>query len=163
MIYYCYLLCAVIFVVLFPPHERREFLCCHSKQNASVGTRHQRTVRMSFHYDSFHLKPVHTNAAKVHLSGTWPSNWGKNWLRDENGEGTVGCGSGWGCRGGLVDVWCRERGDAKTFYSAGCAIYVHYFKDIRQGRHRVSVLCLSACRALDTANFNRNANFRPIT
>jgi len=27
----------------------------------------------------------------------------------------------------------RERGEAKTCFSAGRAVYVHYFKDIRQG------------------------------
>ena len=27
----------------------------------------------------------------------------------------------------------RKRGDVKTCFSAGRAVYVHYFKDVRQG------------------------------
>jgi len=43
----------------------------------------------------------------------------------------MGCGSGMRFSWGLVrGLRGRERGDAKTYFLAGC---VHYFKDIRQG------------------------------
>ena len=41
------------------------------------------------------------------------------------------CASGWGCRGG----WWREgkkMGETQNMFLAAQAVYVHYFKDIRQ-------------------------------
>ena len=45
---------------------------------------------------------------------------------DERVRDGVVVGIGWGVSGG-------ERRDAKTCFSARRAVYVHYFKDIRQG------------------------------
>jgi len=40
---------------------------------------------------------------------------GKNRRRDENGKGTMGCGSGWGCSGGLLGCKGREKTQKHAF------------------------------------------------
>ena len=72
----------------------------------------------------------------------YPVNWGKISLRDGNGKGTMGCGSGlsWGLVWGVRGI---EMGDAKTYFSAGTAVYVHCFNNyIREGAPQSGYLVL---------------------
>jgi len=55
-------------------------------------------------------------------------------LRDENGKGTTGCGSGMGLLWGLV-LRCEGKGNVRRKnmpFCLACGIR-YYFKDIRQG------------------------------
>ena len=68
-------------------------------------------MKQSDHIGSiFHARYIHTKHADydnytiIRLMSVRPSLSGKNWLRDENGKVTMGCGSGWGCHVGLVGM-----------------------------------------------------------
>ena len=57
-------------------------------------------------------------------------------------------GVDWGVREGM--------GDAKTCFSTGRAVYVYYFKDIRQGRYSLCNLFSGA--RVNTASINKILN-----
>ena len=47
----------------------------------------------------------------------------------ENGKGMIGCGSGWGYRGGWLGREGKGNGKRKNmFFSAGRAVYVYLFQ-----------------------------------
>jgi len=70
---------------------------------------------------------VYNTTMSVHLSIQLKQKLAKN----ENGKGTMGCGSGWGYRGGWLG---KGKGRCKNMlFGVPCTIYVHYFKNIRQG------------------------------
>ena len=103
------------------------------------------------HLQQFHPYSLHTIVCNFHLITLHRSNHTTMWLRsvrvrhfpsldlgqnlqkDENGNGTMGCGSGWGCHGGWFGVWAEGKWETQKHPFGGPRRYVYYFKDICQG------------------------------
>jgi len=66
---------------------------------------------------------------------------------NDNGKGTMGCGSVMGLSWGLVGgVRKRKMENGKTCSSATRTVYVHYFKGIRQGALQSNYVMLLGAR-----------------
>ena len=87
---------------------------------------------------------LYYNETKVHPS-ICPSISGKNQLRDENGKGTMGYGSGMGLSWGLVGVWGKKIGrDAKIKNWLGS-------ESNGKGRRENMLFCRALAPRADTA------------
>jgi len=79
------------------------------------------------HIIRVHLSYCHSTEVRLSI------NWGKR-LKDENGRGTMGCGSRMGLPYGLVwGVKGSDRGDEKI--CGPRAVYVHYLRTFARGHY----------------------------